>query len=197
MDSALLLAQRDGWQNINLLAICEHCGCSMVQLRSHFRSKDDIAEALFDRADEYALSCCDEQDFKLLDSEERLQYMIVAWLNFLLPYRNLVKDIIAYKIEPGHVHLQAHAITRISRTVQWFMHAADVQSSNVKRVMDEIAISAIFVCTMTTFMMSKRTSTDRANALLGKLLHRHFNCPLSNRIYKTQQSKTIGLSTSS
>jgi hypothetical protein len=49
--------------------------------------------------------------------QERLQHVICSWLDALEPHHRLTREMLAYKLEPGHIHLQALGVMRISRTV--------------------------------------------------------------------------------
>ena len=108
LDTALHLALHQGWHGFSLRELAEERELTLAELSHHFRSRDSLAEALFDRADEVLLSLpLDPQELM----HERLLTGIMVWLDYLAPYRNQVKDMLSYKLEPGHCHLQAHGIT--------------------------------------------------------------------------------------
>ena len=47
-----------------------------------------------------------------------------AWLGGMAAHRALTGQMLLYKLELGHLHLQAGALLRVSRTVQWWREAA-------------------------------------------------------------------------
>ena len=74
---------------------------------------------------------------------------------------------LAYKLEPGHFHLQGAAILRISRTVQWLRELARLKATGAARIGQELALTALFV---SVFIMWLNDSSDgQARSL--KLLH--------------------------
>lgn len=170
LDTALHLALHQGWQDFSLRALAEARGLSLAELARHFRSKDDMAEALFDRADAAMLGLPPDEDEALA---ERLLIRLMAWLYYLAPYRPLVRDMLAYKLEPGHFHLQAHGITRISRTVQWLMSAADWQPAGVARPVGEAALTALYLAAVAAFLVDDSERLAHTRSLIRGLL----SCP--------------------
>ncbi|PSJ43845.1 hypothetical protein C7H85_16350 [Zobellella endophytica] len=171
LDAALHLALHSSWASFSLLQLAESRELTLAELGRHFRSRDDLAEALFDRADAAMLALPPDDDEP---ADERLFIRIMAWLDYLAPYRRLVRDMLAYKLEPGHLHLQAHGITRISRTVQWFMEAARWQASGAGRIGGEILLTGIYLTTFAAFLADDSEQHQATRALLSKLLHATF-----------------------
>ena len=59
---------------------------------------------------------------------EQLHRAMFTWFDALAGHRTLIPQMLGYKLDPLHVHLQVAGITRISRTVQWFMEAAGIDT---------------------------------------------------------------------
>lgn len=171
LDAALHLALHSSWEAFSLLQLAEARELTLADIARHFRSKDDLAEALFDRADAAMLALPADEDEP---ADERLFIRIMAWLEYLAPYRRLVREMLAYKLEPGHLHLQAHGITRISRTVQWFMEAARWQASGAGRIGGEILLTGIYLTTFAGFLADGSEQHQATRTLLRKLLHAAF-----------------------
>ncbi|WOH38033.1 TetR/AcrR family transcriptional regulator [Thalassotalea fonticola] len=173
LNKALALAQKSSWESFSLLTLADSLNCDLSIIRSHFRSKDDMAEALFDQADAAMLHFATQQTNDKLTSDERLINCIMAWLNFLSPYKSLVKEILAYKFELGHLHLQAHGITRVSRTVQWFLHAAKRDYSGLKRVGDELSVTSAYLLSLGFYFVDKSEQHNKTRAFLQRMLNRN------------------------
>lgn len=169
LDTALHLALHRGWHGFSLRELAEARELSLAALSQHFRSRDDLAEALFDRADQTLLSLLPDEQLPL---HERLFSAMMAWFDYLSPYRNIVKEMLGYKLEPGHFHLQAHGLTRISRTVQWLLESADWQAAGWRRSAGEVALTGIYLTTMMSFVNDTSDELNTTQTLLHGLLSR-------------------------
>ena len=123
LDTALEQAEAASWEQLQLHAVATALHITLDEIRQDFRQKDDLVEAWFDRADRAMLGADRGAGFPDRPLQERLHQVISRWLDALSPHRRLTREMLAYKLEPGHVHLQALGIMRISRTVQWFREA--------------------------------------------------------------------------
>ena len=58
----------------------------------------------------------------------------LAGYPFALPggYIYITRGMLAYKLEPGHLHLQLPGLVRVSRTVQWFREAAGEEARSAE-----------------------------------------------------------------
>jgi AcrR family transcriptional regulator len=174
LDMALEQAEASSWEQLHLHAVAEALNITLDEIRPHFPQKDDLAEAWFDRADRAMLSAARSEDFLDLPLHERLHQVIVSWLDTLAPHRRLTREMLAYKFEFGHIHLQALGITRISRTVQWFSEAACHDSAGLRRISDECALTTIYLTTFARWLFddsaNSRKSKDFLNAALRRWL---------------------------
>jgi len=171
-DKAVELAQQSSWEAFSIAELASSLQCSMAELKSHFRSKDDIAEVFFDRADEAMLKMASQPEFNAQYVDNRLLECIMCWFNTLVPYKALIKEVLAYKLEPGHFHLQAHGITRISRTVQWFLEASGRKRKGVARITDEVAITGAYLTSFAFFLSDNSTNHQRTRKLLSNLINK-------------------------
>ena len=53
---AVELAHHSSWQSFSIMELATSLHCSLTDIKCYFRSKDDIAELFFDRADEAMLA---------------------------------------------------------------------------------------------------------------------------------------------
>lgn len=141
LDCALTLASKSGWESLQLQHVARHLGCSLAVINQHIQTKDHLADAWFDRADRLMLS----QHYDSSNAAEHLKQAIATWLGSLSRYHDLTRQMLLYKLEPGHFHLQAAAILRISATVQWLREVANLQATGLARIGQELALSALFV----------------------------------------------------
>jgi ubiquinone biosynthesis protein COQ9 len=174
LDKALEQAEASSWDRLHLHAVAEALNISLDEIRQYFSQKDDLVEAWFDRADRALLSAAHSEGFLDLPLYERLHQVIVSWLDALAPHRRLTREMLAYKFEFGHIHLQALGIMRISRTVQWFSEAAYHDSTGLQRIIDECALTTIYLTTFARWLfddsVNSRKSKDLLNAALRQWL---------------------------
>lgn len=170
LDKAIELAQQSSWESFSLTELALLLDCSLNDIKQFYRSKDDIAESLFNRADDAMLRLATDEEYRSLSSDERLLECIMLWYEILAPYKAIVREMLGYKLEPGHFHLQAHGITRISRTVQWFLEVSDRRSKGIKRIMEEVAVTSAYLASFSYFLFDKSEQHIRTRTLLNKLI---------------------------
>lgn len=145
IDAALAVAEREGWENLRLHRVAAACDAGLDDIRAHFSEKDELVDAWFDRADAAMLRLHDRGALDGLSPRERIRSLILAWLDTLAPHHRVTREMIAHKLEFGHVHVQFPAVLRISRTVQWIREAALLDAPLPRRALEETAMTALFV----------------------------------------------------
>jgi len=170
LDEALKLAQQSSWEAFSLTQLASSLDCGLDIIRHHFRSKDDMAELFFDRADEMMLKKTGDKDFLSLPCERRLLESIMCWFIQLQSHKSIVREMLFYKLEPGHFHLQAHGITRVSRTVQWFREVSGREHSGLSRIADEIAVTSAYLAALSFFLLEQNKELTNTRALLSGLI---------------------------
>ncbi|QBY04664.1 TetR/AcrR family transcriptional regulator [Thalassotalea sp. HSM 43] len=172
IDTALQLASKRSWHAVAMHDISNEIKLPLVQIKPLFRSKDAIAEAIFDRADDAMLALNDNPTFQQQNSQQRLLTAIITWFEALPNNKAVLKAIMAYKFEPGHIHLQAHGVTRVSRTVQWFIDIANIRQQGLKRICIEISVTASYLLSFAHFIHDKSPGHERTRHRLAKMLAR-------------------------
>lgn len=172
LDKALELAKESSWEKVRLQQVADALGIGLEQVRLYYRQKDDLAEALFDRADQAVLTISGSTDFKALCGRDRLRIAIMTWLGVLTPHRRTVFDMFKYKLEPGHIHLQVLGVLRVSRTVQWFLEATGSRTSHLGRILEEIGTSAVFLTTVAYWLTDHSEDAGKTNDFIDRLLRK-------------------------
>lgn len=168
VDAALALAQRDGWESVRLHRIAAACGVGLDDVRVHFSEKDHIIDAWLDRADAAMLGHFDNGGVDGLPPRERIRELILVWLGALAPYRRVTREMIAHKLEPGHLHVQFPALLRISRTVQWIREGAMLDAPLPRRALEETAMTALFVKTFLCWLREETLGLQRTRERLDR-----------------------------
>lgn len=171
LDAALTLGDVNGWEYLTLSQIVRFLKVSLADIHCHFKQKDELVDAWFDRADATMLARFPEQGASM-SRTQRLNLAIQVWLDTLSAHHKLTGEMLLYKLEPGHVHLQAAALQRISRTVQWFREAADLKATNIARIGQEVALSTLFVSIYIYWLNDKSKHQKKTRQRLQQSLNR-------------------------
>ena len=178
LDKALEQAEALSWEQLHLHAVARALNITLDEIQLYFPQKDALVEAWFDRADRALLSAAHSEDFLDRPLYERLQQVIVSWLDALAPHRRLTREMLAYKFEFGHIHLQALGIMRISRTVQWFREAACDDSTGLQRIINECALTTIYLTTFARWLFDDSANNRKSKDVLNTALRQwhKFSC---------------------
>lgn len=166
VDCALELAEQRSWEAVRLHDIAAALGISLNDIRRHFREKEEIAEAWFDRADRAMLDAAKTPDFVALATRQRLQRLILAWLGALSAHKRVTREMIYNKLEPGHLHVQIPGLLRVSRTVQWLREAAQRDATFVRRALEETGLTTIYLLTFAHWLHDDSQGVQRTARFL-------------------------------
>jgi ubiquinone biosynthesis protein COQ9 len=147
VDAALALADAGHWESVRLHEVAARLGVPLDDIREHFSEKEQIVDAWMDRADQSMLRVTESAEFARLEGRERIQRLILTWLDTLAPYRRVTREMVVVRLEPGHLHHQIPSVMRISRTVQWVREAAGRKQAFLWRALEETALTTVFVTT--------------------------------------------------
>jgi AcrR family transcriptional regulator len=170
LDTALDLAEICGWERLYLHDVAAALGCGLAAIARHYRQKDDLVEAWLDRADQALFERAKGTDLAALGASKRLEELLMAWLAGMAAHRALTGQMLLYKLELGHIHLQAGALLRVSRTVQWWREAARRQNLHLARVAEESLLSAVFLRSFVHWLRHPEENDADQRALLRRLL---------------------------
>ncbi len=167
IDTALTLGTERGWDGFHLHDVAARLGISLADIAGHFAGKDAIAEAWFERADAALLAAPDAPGWHLLSPRERLQRAILSWLDALAPHRKLAAEMLRYKLQLEHLHLQVQGALRVSRTVQWIREAALLPATGGRRECEEAALTAIYLSTFACWLRDDSLGASRSRSPSG------------------------------
>ncbi len=176
LDQALVLAEAGGWENLHLHTLADALDIPLGAIQACYAQKDDLVEAWFDRADRAAVQPRDSSGFHELPPAARLERVMLAWLEALQPHRRLTREMLAYKLEPGHLHLQISSLMRISRTVQWFREAAQQDSRGLQRMFEETGLTLVYLITFVRWLYDDSPDTRNTREYLARALRCHTGC---------------------
>jgi len=170
LDTALMLSDECGWEALRLHDVAEKLDIPLDRIQACYRQKDDLVEAWYDRADQSMLKSVKSDEFLNMDKASRIHHLIMAWFDELAKHKTVSRDMLLYKLEPAHIHLQVLGVLRISRTVQWFLEAAHSQTTHVSRIAEEIGLTSIYLITFNYWMMDHSKNQHKTHHFLRRRL---------------------------
>lgn len=172
VDTAIELAEQSSWEKLCLHHIAQALDISLAEIHRHYSVKDELVEAWYDRADRAMLQTAAQTGFASLSYRTRLHTLIMAWLDFLATHKAVSRDMLWYKLEPAHIHLQIQGLLRVSRTVQWLREAAGMDSTHLQRIAEEIGLTSIYLRTFARWMLDSSTQQVMTRTFLDTQLAR-------------------------
>jgi AcrR family transcriptional regulator len=170
LEVALILGERSGWDALHLHDIADDMGIGLDEIHRHYRQKDDLAEAWFERADLALVRASAREGWAALSRRERLEQAILAWLEALAPHRQLTAQMLRYKLQPEHLHLQLQGLLHISSTVQWIRESARLPEAGWRREVEEVVLTGIFISTFGFWLRDRSPDACRSQAWLERQL---------------------------
>jgi len=168
--TAVTIAERSSWEAVRLFDIAVELNITLDDIRTHFREKEDLIDAWFDRTDGIMLKAVEQDNFPALLPRERLHRLIMTWLDAMADHRTVTRQMIGSKLEPGHIHIQIPAIMRISRTVQWMREAAKRDATFLRRALEETALTTIYLATFVHWMFDESPGSQKTSDFLTQKL---------------------------
>jgi len=173
VDKALALAEQSGsWESVRLHQVAQALAIPLNDIRAHFREKEDIVDAWFDRADGALLAEATRPEVAAAPMRERLARTLLAWLRTFAAHRRVTRQMVLNKLEPGHVHYQIAGLLRVSRTVQWWREAVGRTAALPRRAFEEVGHTSIYLATFAYWMYDESEGSSRTAAFLDRLLTR-------------------------
>lgn len=170
LDCALQLADTCGWERLHLFEVAAQLDVGLDVIARHYRDKDQLVEAWFDRADQALLARGKAADLPTLEPAKRLEELLIAWLGSLAAHRAVTGQMLLYKLEPGHIHLQIGGLLRISRTVQWWREAAQRETLHLRRIAEESLLTGVYLRCVIHWLRHPEQNPADFRALLRRQL---------------------------
>ncbi|WED44509.1 TetR/AcrR family transcriptional regulator [Legionella cardiaca] len=172
MDTALYLAERSSWEDLRLFDIAQFLNVKLTDIYPHFREKNALIPAFFERADKAMLEVAAKPEILNLSSEDRLAQVLISWFSSIQNHHQVAKEMIWGQLEPGHLHVQLRALLRVSRTVQWWREAAQRSTVNFQRAIEETGLTAIYIATLMHWLYDNSEKAVETNRFLERQLKR-------------------------
>ena len=166
--AALAEADKTGWDALRLARIAEREGIALAEFHALYASADALADAWLDRAERRMVTLAPA--LAELATTERIARAIFGWLDELAPHRAVARQILVGKLYPGHPHLVAGAVVRLSRTVQLLREVAGLHAPPPRRQLEEIVLTNLFVATILRWARDRSEGQDDTRRWLRRRL---------------------------
>ena len=186
VDVALELADAARWNAVRLHRVAERLKVPLVRIHDHSPDLDAVGEAWLARADRAMLTAGARASLARMPAAERLQGCIMAWFEALDGRRNVLGDILAYRLAPPHPHLQAALVVATSRRVQWLREAARLDARGRRKSLEEAGLTALFVAATLVWLRDATADGRRTRDWLARRLTRAD--ALMARLYPPRQT---------
>ena len=171
IDTAIVLGEQTSWEAVRLFDVADELNIALEDIRLHFREKEELVDAWFDRADSHMLKESQSKGFLALSTQQRIHHLIMAWLDALAVHRQVTREMIGAKLEFGHIHIQIPGLMRISRTVQWVREAAQRDATFIRRALEESALTTIYLMTFVFWMRDESVNSRNTRQFLERKLY--------------------------
>jgi len=169
LDVALAMADEVGWERVRLRVVAERMGIPMAEVAAVYRDLDAIGDALFRRG-RAAMLAPAPAGFRERPPPDRILVVIARWLEALAPHRRVAGQVLRVKLYPSHPHHWVPLIFDLSRTVQWIRDAAGLDAVGVRRQVEEVGLTALFLLTLAEWLGDSSPHQERTRGRLSRRL---------------------------
>lgn len=167
--TALDLAAGTRWADLRMHMVADRLGVPLAELAREFRDLDAVADAWFARVLETVLTDA-VRGIDGLPAEERLARAMGGWFDALGPHAAVSREMLRLKLHPSHPHHWVPMAFDLSRLMHWFLDAARIQGRGPRRVLQEVAITGIFLGALARWAWPRRPDAGRARRHLERRL---------------------------
>ncbi len=172
VDAAVELADEIGWSAVRLREVAARLGVTLPDIRAHYPDLDAVADAWLGRADDAMLAIAERADLPNKSPPERIEAALIAWLTALSGRRRMLRDILSYKLQPNHIHLQAALVVATSRRVQWLREAARLDATGRQKSVEEIGLTIMFSAVVLSWLRDRSENFEHTRGFIARRLER-------------------------
>ena len=171
VDEAVRLGERNGWHNVRLSDIAKNLKISLPDVLEHYRDLDAIANAFFARA-LIAMAAAPNSRFTVLSPRERIEILLLAWLDHVASHRALVVEMLQAKLWLFHPHHWVPMVFDLSRLIQLLRDVAGLKAAGRRKQIEEIGLTLMFLATLAVWSRDETSNQARTRRFLARRLDR-------------------------
>ena len=166
LDATLALAEERGWDNVRLRLVANRLEIPLSEVLKHYRDLDAVADAWFGRAWTAMLAPTPE-GFAELPARERLHLMLMRWFDALADHKDVTGQMLSTKLYLSHPHHWVPMIFNLSRTIQWLRDAAMLDAGGLRRQVEEVGLTSLFLATLAYWLRDESLAQERTRDFLA------------------------------
>jgi AcrR family transcriptional regulator len=170
VDAAVELADEVGWPALRLRRVAARLGVGLAEIRAQYADLDAVANAWLGRADDAMLAVAGRAELAEASPPDRIAAALTAWFTALGGRRRMLGSILAYKLQPGHIHLQAALLVATSRRVQWLREAARLDATGRQKSLEESGLTLLFAATVLRWLNDRSENFERTQGFIARRL---------------------------
>jgi AcrR family transcriptional regulator len=171
LDAALERAEAIGWDKLRMHDVAEQLGISLADVVEHYRDLDGVADAWFAQAWR-AMLAPPPPGFGDWPAQARLHDRMMLWFDALAEHRHVTGEMLRGKLYPSHPHHWVPMIFNLSRTIQWLREAALLDAGGLRRQVEEVGLTALFLATLAVWLHDESGGQERTRERLRRRLAR-------------------------
>jgi AcrR family transcriptional regulator len=169
VDTAIDLAEQEGWEDLRLRKVAERCGVDLPDVLSEFRDIDAVADAWFERA-LAAMLQPPEQGFPGRSAGERVHAVMMRWFEANAAHRRVTGEMIRTKLYASHPHHWVPMVFNLSRLIHWVREAAMLDAGGRRRQAEEIGLTLVFLRTLREWLRDGTPGHEHTRRYLTRRL---------------------------
>ena len=170
IDAAIKLADDGDWPHVRLHGVAAELGVTLRDIHVHYQDLDAVADAWLRRADQAMIGTAEQAQLRDAPAPDRIQAALTAWFGALGGRRKILRAILAYKLQPSHIHLQAALVVATSRRVQWLREAARLNASGSQKTIEEAGLTWLFAASVRRWLWDRSENFERTTAFIARRL---------------------------
>ncbi len=172
VDAAIELADEGGWPAVHLHQVADRLDVTLAQIRTHFTDLDAVGSAWLDRADDAMLAVAEDKKMADAAMPDRLHAALSAWFGALDGRRDMLRAILAYKLQPSHIHLQAALVVATSRRVQWLRETVRLKATGSQKSVEELGLTLLFTAAVLYWLNDRSENFQHTRHFIARRLKR-------------------------
>ena len=167
--SALILAARDGWNNVGLKDVARHAKISLLALREQFEDRNEILAAYGRMVDRKTLDNIGEMD-EASSHRDRLFDILMERFEILNEDREALVSILeSFRYDPKQAVI---SLPYLSRSMSWMLEAAGIDTMGMRGAAHIMALTTVYLVTLKTWVEDDSPDMARTMATLDRNLGR-------------------------
>jgi AcrR family transcriptional regulator len=169
VDATIGLAETAGWEGVRLRIVAEQLGVTTADIVDLYRDVDEVADAWFHRAWR-AMLAPPPEGFAAMPAVDRIHMVMMRWFDTLAPHRKAAAEAIQTKLYPSHPHHWVPLVFNLSRTIQWVRDAAMLDARGLRRQVEEVGLTGVFLATLAVWSQDDSPDQQRTRDTLRRQL---------------------------